>query len=212
MDKEMLNRLRKEYRHSAFDETTCHTNPFGQFRVWFADALQHIEEPNAMALATVGSDGIPSVRMVLLKQFDDTGFVFFTNYNSKKGRQLNENPKAALLFYWPELERQVRVEGSVEMLSASDSDVYFASRPPKSRVSAVISPQSSVIPSRQFLEEKFNDTLKQHSKELFRPSYWGGYLVKPVLFEFWQGREHRLHDRIQYRLSENGWITERLAP
>ncbi len=167
-----------------------------------------------MTLATASSDGIPSARIVLLKEYDINGFTFFTNYNSFKGQQLAENPKACLVFFWKELERQVRITGLIEKISSAASDEYFNSRPQGSQVGAIASPQSQVIENREWLDNHYSKLEKElHDKKLQRPPHWGGYIVKPVIIEFWQGRPSRLHDRLQYTLEENGtWKIERLAP
>jgi len=212
MDSKMQH-LRREYTKLTLAESSSLSDPVDQFRDWFNDAVNSgITEPNAMALATVSPDGMPSVRMVLLKEVVNGAFVFFTNYDSRKGIHLSNNPKASLLFYWSELERQVRIEGKVERTAESYSDDYFKSRPTESRAGAIISHQSAVIPSRELLEEKLKEHLQSGRDNLSRPAYWGGYMLRPVLMEFWQGREHRLHDRIQYRMKDSGWIRERLAP
>ncbi len=171
-------------------------------------------EVNAMTLATASADGMPSARTVLMKGFSEKGFTFFTNYNSFKGQQLSENPKASLLFFWKELERQVRITGIVGKISSEESNAYFQSRPRSSQVGAVVSPQSQVIESRQWLDEKYEDVLKQfENANVQRPAHWGGYIVRPVIIEFWQGRPGRLHDRIQYSLlADEKWKIERLAP
>ena len=173
-----------------------------------------IVEPNAMTLATASADGLPSARVVLLKGFDEKGFVFFTNYESFKGTQLDENPKACLVFFWKELERQVRILGVVSKLPEEESDAYFHSRPVGSRIGAWASPQSQVIQNREWLERTFDQRKVEFGEgNIPRPPHWGGYLVKPVIVEFWQGRFSRLHDRIQYTLQEDGaWKIERLAP
>lgn len=207
--------LRKEYTSETLLETDVAADPVRQFQKWWnqitaADAL----EPNAMTLATSSADGLPSARIVLLKGFDENGFVFFTNYKSFKGEQLDENPKACLLFHWKELERQVRIMGLVSKLPEAESEDYFQSRPVGSRIGAWASPQSAVIENRQWLESEFEKRKEEFSEgRVPRPPHWGGYLVKPVIVEFWQGRLSRLHDRIQYTLEENGsWKIERLAP
>ena len=189
-------------------------NPFDQFARWFADATAaRIADPNAMTLATVSPEGRPSARMVLLKGFDQNGFVFYTNYNSRKGRDLAASPYAALVFYWPELYRQVRVEGRIEPVSGEESDRYFASRPLGSQISAVISPQSSVIPSREDLEARYVEAeAAAAGQPIPRPLHWGGFRVIPEAVEFWQGRPNRLHDRLLYRRTDGQWIVERLAP
>jgi pyridoxamine 5'-phosphate oxidase len=203
--------IRKDYRLQSLLEKDALPNPFEQFNKWWNDALvSEIDEVNAMTLATASVTGLP----VLLKGFDERGFVFFTNYESFKGMQLAENPRACLVFFWKELERQVRITGLVEKVNDTESDEYYNSRPQNSRIGAWASPQSQVINSREWLEQNEKKIEVQFSgKEIKRPSYWGGYRVKPVTIEFWQGRPGRLHDRIQYTLEETGnWKMERLAP
>ena len=207
--------IRKEYSLTTLNETDVDVSPFVQFEKWWQEALTSaIDEANAMTLATASLDGVPSARIVLLKSYDEKGFVFFTNYESYKGQQLAENPRASLLFFWKELERQVRITGMVEKISAEESDVYFLSRPVGSQIGAWSSPQSHIIESRSWLENQVEKMeLKFKNEQLTRPFSWGGYRVKPVIIEFWQGRSSRLHDRIQYTLQENGsWVIERLAP
>lgn len=207
--------LRREYSSQSLLENDVAQNPIDQFGRWWQQAVQaEIEEPNAMTLATASADGMPSARIVLLKGFNKEGFIFFTNYNSYKGQQLEENPKACLVFFWKELERQVRIVGLVNKLPANESDDYFHSRPVGSQLGAVASPQSQVIENRNWLDEHYYKIAEQlKEKEIERPSHWGGYAVQPVIIEFWQGRPSRLHDRIQYSLQENGeWKIERLAP
>lgn len=207
--------LRKQYSQSSLSEKDVQPDPFRQFEKWWSDATAaEIVEPNAMTLATASSDAVPSARIVLLKGFSNEGFVFFTNYQSYKGQQLAENPKACLVFYWKELERQVRITGLVAKISAVDSDTYFSSRPAGSQVGALASPQSQVIPNREWLDDHYEQLRKSLDPEnIQRPDHWGGYLVKPVIIEFWQGRPSRLHDRIQYSLQDDGhWKIERLAP
>lgn len=207
--------IRKEYLQQGLSEKDVEPDPFLQFRKWWNDALTaNIEEVNAMTLATASIDAVPSARIVLLKDFNEKGFVFFTNYNSFKGQQLIENPKACLVFFWKELERQVRITGLVFKLSDKESDDYFNSRPEASRIGAWASPQSEVIESRNWLDEQFHQLEKEmKGKKILRPQHWGGYIVKPVIIEFWQGKPSRLHDRIQYTLLENStWKIERLAP
>ncbi len=207
--------IRKEYSHQTLLEKDVDSNPVNQFTKWWQEALRsEIVEPNAMNLATASLDAMPSARIVLLKAFNEKGFVFFTNYQSFKAQQLVENPKACLVFFWKELERQVRITGLVDKISPQESDEYFNSRPATSRIGAIVSPQSRVIENRQWIDEKFNKLVNEmKGKKIQRPEYWGGYVVKPVIIEFWQGRPSRLHDRVQYTLSENGdWIIERLAP
>lgn len=209
-----ISHLRKEYQLKSFSESEVNSNPIVQFDTWWNEATNaEIVEANAMTLATASTDGVPSARIVLLKEYTDKGFVFFTNYESYKAQQLAENPRASLLFFWKELERQVRITGLVEKINAVESDVYFNSRPLGSRVGATASPQSHIIENRQWLEQKVKETEDKWNDETKRPSYWGGYRVKPVIIEFWQGRPSRLHDRIQYTLQENGqWFKVRLAP
>ena len=207
--------IRKDYSQQSLTEQDVQGNPIAQFSKWWNEAMAaEIEEINAMTLATASADGVPSARIVLLKGVDERGFVFFTNYQSFKGMQLEENPRACLVFFWKELERQVRVTGLVEKVSAEESDTYFNSRPEGSRLGAWASPQSQIIANRQWLEaeeEKFKEVFR--SKPLLRPEHWGGYRVKPVIIEFWQGRSSRLHDRIQYTLKDQGgWQIDRLAP
>jgi pyridoxamine 5'-phosphate oxidase len=207
--------LRKDYLKGSLDEKTVLPDPFTQFRTWLDAAIEaKLIEANAMAVATVGSDGIPSVRTVLLKELSADGFVFGTNFESLKGQQLAENPNVSLLFYWPALERQVRVTGTCEQTTPEESDNLFYKRPVEARVSAVASPQSQVIPDRAWIQEK-TEKLWQSLPEGEgppRPESWGGYRIRPTMFEFWQGRQNRMHDRIRYRLEGSDWIIERLAP
>jgi len=207
--------IRKDYSHRRLIEKEVAPNPVQQFEKWWQEATEaEIEEPNAMVLATASPDGVPSARVVLLKDYSEQGFVFFTNYNSFKGKQLSENPKACLVFFWKELERQVRITGLVEKISAKQSDEYYQSRPQASRISAWASPQSQVIESREWLDEQFNKINKQmEGSHIQRPPSWGGFIVNPIIVEFWQGRPNRLHDRLQYTMDEDGnWRIERLAP
>ncbi len=209
-----ISHLRKEYQLKSLSEDDVNNNPIVQFDTWWKEAVNaEIVEVNAMTLATASTDGVPSARIVLLKEFTEKGFVFFTNYESYKAQQLAENPRASLLFFWKELERQIRITGLVEKVSEEESDAYFNSRPIGSRIGASASPQSHTIENRQWLEQKVKETEDKWNDENKRPSFWGGYRVKPVIIEFWQGRPSRLHDRIQYTLQENGeWMKERLAP
>ncbi|MDB9372614.1 pyridoxamine 5'-phosphate oxidase [Nodularia sphaerocarpa] len=207
--------LRKDYTLEGLSETEIHPNPFIQFKKWFEQALAaQLPEPNAMTLATATPDGQPSARMVLLKDFDERGFVLFTNYNSHKGQELAANPQAALVFWWAELERQVRIVGTVEKISSEQSDSYFEMRPPNSRLGAWASNQSEVIVGREVLErqlQEFQD--KYENQEVPRPPHWGGYRIIPREIEFWQGRSSRLHDRLLYtHLDHNNWKIERLSP
>ncbi|OQP49303.1 pyridoxamine 5'-phosphate oxidase [Niastella yeongjuensis] len=207
--------IRKDYKLQSLLEKDVKPNAIEQFNSWWQEAIRsEIDEVNAMTLATASADGIPAARIVLLKGFDERGFVFFTNYESFKGVQLTENPRACLVFFWKELERQVRITGLVEKVSDTESDAYFNSRPEGSRIGAWASPQSQVIESREWLQEREKTYAKDFSgKPLERPAHWGGYRVKPVTIEFWQGRPSRLHDRLQYTLEgSNEWKIERLAP
>jgi len=207
--------LRKNYSKKKLLEQKAPGDPFKLFSKWWKQALlAEIDEVNAMTLATASPDGVPSARIVLLKDFNKNGFSFFTNYNSFKGRQLAENPKACLVFFWKELERQVRVTGIITQLDTADNDAYFATRPEESRIGAITSPQSEVIESREWLDNEYKRTRKAlKGKEIRRPRHWGGYLLRPVIIEFWQGRPGRLHDRLQYSLEKDGtWKLERLAP
>jgi len=211
---ETLQNLRQDYRSAALTEQEADKNPISQFAAWFTDAMTaKIFEPNVMTLATADKAGRPSARIVLLKGFNEEGFTFYTNYNSHKGKELAENPYAALVFFWAELERQVRIEGSVTKIDPQISDQYFHSRPVGSQIGAIVSPQSSIIESRDLLELKVNQLTEEFKeKEIPRPAHWGGYIVKPMTIEFWQGRTSRLHDRINYHLVDGNWIINRLAP
>jgi pyridoxamine 5'-phosphate oxidase len=205
--------LRTEYKRETLDEAAVDRDPFVQFARWFDEAVAaRLPDPNAMTLATARPDGRPSARTVLLKGVDARGLRFFTNYESRKAQELAPGAYAALLFYWQALERQVRVEGSVERIDERESDAYFATRPLPSRIGAWASPQSQVIPNRTWLEQRFADAQARFAGAVPRPPYWGGYRVVPDVFEFWQGRESRLHDRIAYRRVRDGWTIERLAP
>ena len=205
--------IRTEYKHLTLNESDVDSDPFKQFDRWWKEALQaEVEEINAMTLATASAEGIPDARIVLLKNITDDGFVFFTNYDSAKGQQLLSNPKAALVFFWKELERQVRVKGTVIKAGEALSDQYFASRPQGSRIGAWSSPQSKIISSREILEQNELEFKKKFGDNVPRPAHWGGFLVQPSHMEFWQGRPSRLHDRICYTKSENNWIITRLAP
>jgi pyridoxamine 5'-phosphate oxidase len=206
--------IRTDYKLRSLHESDVASEPFGQFSRWWEEATaSDIYEVNAMTLATVSPDGTPSARIVLLKGYDESGFVFYTNYRSHKAADMEANNKVALLFFWKELERQVRIEGIIEKVEAAQSDEYFNSRPEGSKIGAWASPQSTVISSREVIEENVTELEKSFAgKQIDRPPHWGGYAVKPTLVEFWQGRPSRLHDRIQYVLKSNGWKIERLAP
>ncbi len=212
---ENIASIRKDYSLKSLNENEVKADPIEQFTNWWKDAIQSaIPEPNTMTLATASSDGLPSARIVLLKEYNKKGFVFFTNYESYKSCQLIENPKACLLFFWKELERQIKIIGLVDKISDKESDEYFHTRPEASQIGAWASPQSQIIESRSWLDEHYQTLSKEMAgKEIKRPENWGGYIVKPVIIEFWQGRPSRLHDRIQYTLDYDGnWSIERLAP
>jgi pyridoxamine 5'-phosphate oxidase len=206
--------LRRSYTRERLDETDVNPDPIQQFQLWFDQAVAaQLPEPNAMTLATASQEGIPSARIVLLKGVDQRGFAFYTNYESRKGKELAENPQAALVFLWTVLERQVRIEGTVEKVSDQESEAYFQSRPLESRLGAWTSDQSCTIPDRGVLEQRFQELqTKYQDQEIPRPLFWGGYRVIPKMVEFWQGRPSRLHDRLRYRLDNGNWIIERLAP
>jgi pyridoxamine 5'-phosphate oxidase len=206
--------IRKEYALTNLDITQVIHNPLSQLEKWVQEAIDsQVQEPTAMVLSTVSDDKKPSSRVLLLKGINENGLVFFTNYHSRKGKQLEVNPFGAINFFWPELERQVRIEGKLEKVSTHESDEYFASRPRGSQVGATVSPQSEVIPNRKFLEDKAEDATKLwEGKNIPRPIYWGGYVLIPSYFEFWQGRPSRLHDRIIYELETGKWKINRLAP
>ena len=206
--------IRKDYKLRSFAEDEAAENPFEQFTNWFKEAVEsNIDEVNAMTLATVNAEGKPSARIVLLKGMSEKGYEFYTNYESDKAQEIAGNNNVAIVFFWKELERQIRIEGTVKKAPDNVSDTYFNSRPEESRIGAWSSPQSRIIPSREILEENVNATrAKFAAGEITRPEFWGGYIVEPALFEFWQGRSNRLHDRIEYVKSETGWIKRRLAP
>ena len=210
-----ITNMRKEYVCGGVSEADMEADPLRQFEKWFEQALSaNLPEPNAMTLATATPDGQPSARVVLLKDYDASGFTFFTNYHSRKGREIAANARAALLFFWPELQRQVRIEGTVERIAEAESDAYFRSRPLGSRLGAWASQQSEVIPSRDVLEERVREMTQRYPDgDVPRPPHWGGYRVRPLTIEFWQGRPDRLHDRLRYqRVQPDGWRLERLSP
>ena len=214
MDRTDVASLRQNYTRDGLTESAADPDPFHFFQRWFDEALAAgVTEPNAMTLATVDDDGQPAARIVLLKGLDERGFVFYTNYESRKGRELAAQPRAALVFWWEALERQVRIEGTVEKVTAEESDAYFASRPRGSRLGAWVSDQSRPIADRSVLEEKLGEVEQCYDDEpVPRPPHWGGYRVVPTLIEFWQGRPSRLHDRLEYTRAGEGWTRQRLAP
>ena len=206
--------IRKDYKLQSLSENDVAANPITQFTTWWNEAIEsNIDEVNAMTLATADANGRPSARIVLLKGMSENGFEFFTNYESNKGKEMAANNKVALVFFWKELERQVRIEGTVSKLSETESDKYFFSRPVESRIGAWSSPQSTVIENREILDENVLQTKATfEGKDILRPPFWGGYIVKPNCIEFWQGRSNRLHDRIAYFLENDVWNIKRLAP
>ncbi|MFS4416836.1 pyridoxamine 5'-phosphate oxidase [Maribacter sp. 2307ULW6-5] len=211
-----LGDYRKSYEKSALLEEAITDNPMQLFQTWFyeVEASESVEEPNAMSISTVGQDGYPKTRVVLLKKYTHEGFIFYTNYQSEKGRAIARDPKVCLSFFWPKMERQVIVKGTAEKVPENMSDGYFESRPDGSKLGALVSPQSEVIASRRVLEDQLAQLEKAYAnKEIPRPEFWGGYLVRPVSMEFWQGRPNRLHDRLRYSLQKDwNWKLERLAP
>jgi len=214
-DNNSIAAMRKVYQLKSLDEKEVNADPVKQFENWWKEAVNSgVQEPNAMTLATCNANGKPSARIVLLKGISENGFVFFTNYKSRKAHEIKESSFAALVFFWKELERQIRIEGKARKTSAKESDEYFSSRPRESQLGAWSSPQSSVIKSAEFLQQnmkKYYD--KFHEQEVPRPEFWGGYIVEPQVMEFWQGKPGRLHDRLEYSLNEdNNWIIQRLAP
>ncbi len=215
MNQKDIQNIRSEYHSASLSEKDTAEDPIKQFDKWFNEALKSEQhEPTAMTLATATHDGRPSARIVLMKGFDSNGFAFYTNYLSRKGKEIAKNPLGALIFFWDVLERQVRIEGTIEKLSKEDSERYFRSRPKGSQVGAIISPQSQEIDDRDELEKKWSEAEAQYAdKDVPKPSYWGGYVLKPRLIEFWQGRPSRLHDRILYKKIDNkNWKKVRLAP
>ena len=210
-----LHDYRQSYEKGSLTKASVDSNPFQQFREWFYEVKEQgeLKEVNAMTLTTIGLDGFPKGRVVLLKKYDESGFYFYSNYNSEKGVAMNNNENVSLSFFWPNMERQVIIKGTITKTSKEDSDRYFASRPKGSQLSALVSNQSSVVKDRAFLEEKLKKLHEEYKEQKVpRPTYWGGYLVQPVEIEFWQGRPNRLHDRIRYQRNDQDWNIERLAP
>ncbi|MFT5435505.1 MAG: pyridoxamine 5'-phosphate oxidase [Ulvibacter sp.] len=213
--KDDLYNSRKSYEKGELSEKSVDKNPLQQFRSWFYECQDSggVEEVNAMTLTTIDFDGFPRGRVVLLKKYDEFGFYFYTNYNSEKGRSIEVNNKVSLSFFWPNMERQIIIKGTAEKTSKVDSSNYFQSRPKGSQIGALVSDQSSVIKNRDILEKQLKELeVEYENKDIPKPANWGGYLVTPISFEFWQGRPNRLHDRIRYKLQEYEWIIERLAP
>lgn len=212
---DVLANMRQEYKAKSLTEKESSGDPFKQFGKWFNEAVEaQLQEPNAMTLATVGPNNRPSARIVLLKGFDEMGFCFYTNYLSRKGKEISKNPFASIVFYWGDLERQVRIEGKIEKLSKERSEAYFHTRPVGSQLGAVVSPQSQLLPDRMVLEKRLELAASEYEgKVIPKPAHWGGYRVVPFSVEFWQGRPNRLHDRLEYVLMEKGkWKIQRLAP
>ncbi|SHF45786.1 Pyridoxamine 5'-phosphate oxidase [Arenibacter palladensis] len=211
-----LGNYRKSYEKSSLSEEVISDNPMELFQKWFyeVEASDGVDEPNAMTVCTIGLDGFPKNRVVLLKKYTFEGFIFYTNYESEKGRAITQNPNVCISFFWPNMERQIIIKGRAEKIAENLSDGYFESRPDGSKLGAIVSKQSEVVPNREYLEKKLKDLEKEYeNKEIVRPKYWGGFIVKPVSIEFWQGRPNRLHDRIRYSLQANyDWKIERLAP
>lgn len=213
MNEKELQNLRRQYSKSTLSTSSVSKDPFKQFDKWFSEVLNSgFLEPNAMTLATADKNGKPSARIVLLKGVDEKGFIFYTNYKSKKGNDLENNPFASLLFYWDKLERQIRIEGRTEKVTKEESDAYFQTRPYKSRIGAWASKQSTIIESRNVIVKEFLKYMVKYRNHVPLPDVWGGYRLIPESFEFWQGRPNRLHDRIKYTLTKKGWKAERLAP
>ncbi len=209
-----INTLRHDFSKQTLDESDVNKSPFLQFEKWFKEAVDaHVNEPNAMTVATASTSGMPAARILLLRNFNENGFVFYSNYVSRKGEEIAANPQCALLFFWPELERQVRIEGVLEKQTAEESDIYFNTRPRTSKLGAWTSPQSKVVANRKALDDAYEEMSKQYSTDnVPRPPHWGGYVLKPSSIEFWQGRPSRMHDRILYTLVDSNWKIERLAP
>lgn len=213
--KDNLHKQRKSYEKGELSEDSVDANPLQQFRTWFYETKESggIDEVNAMTLATIDTEGFPRGRVVLLKKYDEYGFYFYTNYHSEKGKSIEENNKVSLSFFWPNMERQIIIKGLAEKTSEKDATNYFDSRPKGSQLGALISDQSSIVANREVLEKRLKELENEYdNKEVPKPTHWGGYIVAPILFEFWQGRPNRLHDRIQYTLVDNDWIIQRLQP
>lgn len=211
--KSYINTLRHDFTRQTLDKKDVNANPILQFEKWFKEAVEaKVNEPNAMSVSTVSADGRPSSRIILLRNFDEKGFIFYTNYNSRKGEDISKNPHAALLFFWPELERQVRIEGTLSKQTAEESDRYFDSRPRESKLGAWTSEQSKTIENRSILDRAYVENANKFPGEVPRPPFWGGYVLNPTSLEFWQGRASRLHDRILYKQKRNEWMIERLSP
>ncbi|HEV7644017.1 MAG TPA: pyridoxamine 5'-phosphate oxidase [Pyrinomonadaceae bacterium] len=212
--RKIIHGSRHDFSSETLAEGAALADPFRQFELWIGEAFEKgLHEPNAMVLSTVAASGRPSSRVVLMRDFDQNGFIFYTNYDSRKAVEIEENPHAALLFYWADLAKQVRIEGTVKKVPAENSDAYFASRPRENQIGALASAQSSVISGREELEEKYSTLGAEFAdREIPRPENWGGYILAPVVFEFWQGRQSRLHDRLRYTKTDAEWQIERLAP
>jgi pyridoxamine 5'-phosphate oxidase len=210
----MLRDIRTNYQKFELTEKNIRKNPFNQMSLWLSEAIESKSpEPTAMVLSTVDNEGNPDSRVVLLKEISDEGLIFFTNYDSNKGKQIANNQHVSVVFLWHELERQIRIKGKAEKISEEESESYFKSRPIESQLGAWASPQSQIIETRQMLDENYAHYQKLYeSHEIIKPPYWGGFLIRPVYFEFWQGRSNRLHDRIEFRLSNQSWSLDRLAP
>lgn len=212
---EKLHEYRKSYEKGELSETTIDENPMQQFRKWFYEVKDSggVDEVNAMTISTIGTDGFPKGRVVLLKKYDEYGFYFYTNFNSEKGKAIAKNNKVSLSFFWPNMERQILIKGTAEKTSEADSTNYFHSRPKGSQLGTAVSQQSNVIESRKVLENNLTELEKEYeNKEVPKPEDWGGFLIKPISIEFWQGRPNRLHDRIRYTLNDDEWVIERLEP
>lgn len=209
-----INTLRHDFSKQTLDKKDVNNNPFVQFEKWIKEAIEaQVNEPNAMTLCTATKEGKPSARIVLLRNFTEDGFIYYTNYTSRKGIEISDNPNCAILFFWPELERQIRIEGEVQKQTSEESDLYFNTRPRESKIGAWTSSQSKVISDREVLNKEFEINSNKYPTDMIpRPVFWGGFVVKPLTIEFWQGRPNRLHDRILYTKENNNWKIDRLAP